>query len=192
MSAAGKPPVTQRVIDAAHDLFYAEGYEVTIDAIAQRASVAKPTVYVHFGSKEALIEAALEAASTQFFDELELEVARHPGDPAAQLLAPIDLLVAGLPDPAYRGCLCVNAAATFPDPGHPAHKVLRDLDQQLLEIWTGLAAQAGARQPDALARQLLLLFDGIKARGLTDSTGVAASDARDAARALLDHNRRGA
>jgi AcrR family transcriptional regulator len=190
MNAVGKPPVTQRVIDAARDLFYAQGYEVTVDTIAQRASVAKPTVYVHFGSKDALIEAVLEAASAEFFAQLELDVASYSGDPVARLLIPIDLLVAGLPDPAYRGCLCVNAAATFPDPGHPAHKVLRDLDQRLLEIWTDLAAQAGAGQPDVLARQLLLLFDGIKARGLTDGSGAAASDARAAARALLDHNRR--
>jgi AcrR family transcriptional regulator len=189
VNAAGKPPVSLRVIDAARDLFYAQGYEVTIDTIAQRASVAKPTVYVHFGSKEALIEAVLKDASTEFFGQLELAVAGHPGDPVAQLLTPIDLLVAGLPDPAYHGCLCVNAAATFPDPSHPAHKVLHDLDQRLLEIWTGLAAQAGASQPAALARQLLLLFDGIKARGLTDSSGAAAADARAAARVLLDHNR---
>ena len=186
----GKPPISQRVIDAARDLFYAQGYEVTIDAIAQRASVAKPTVYVHFGSKDALIQAVLESASAEFLSRLQLEVTMRSGDPAAQLLAPIDLLVADLPDPAYHGCLCLNAAATFPDPGHPAHQVLRDLDQRLLDTWTGLAARAGARQPDALARQLLLLFDGVKARGLTDNSGVAAGDARAAARALLDRSRR--
>ena len=186
----GKPPISQRVIDAARDLFYAQGYEVTIDAIAQRASVAKPTVYVHFGSKDALIQAVLESASAEFFSRLQLEVTRQSGDPAAQLLAPIDLLVADLPDPAYHGCLCLNAAATFPDPAHRAHQVLRDLDQRLLDTWAGLAAQAGARQPDALARQLLLLFDGVKASGLTDNSGVAAGDARAAARALLDRSRR--
>jgi AcrR family transcriptional regulator len=186
----GKPPIPQRVIDAARDLFYAQGYEVTIDMIAQRASVAKPTVYVHFGSKDALIQAVLESASAEFFSRLQVEVTRRSGDPAAQLLAPIDLLVAGLPDPAYHGCLCLNAAATFADPGHRAHQVLRDLDQRLLDTWTGLAARAGARQPDALARQLLLLFDGVKARGLTDNSGVAAGDARAAARALLDRSRR--
>jgi AcrR family transcriptional regulator len=185
----GKPPIDQRVIDAARDLFYAQGYEVSIETIAQRASVAKPTVYVHFGSKDALIQAVLESASAEFLGRLQLEVASRSGDPAAQLLAPIDLLVAGLPDPAYHGCLCLNAAATFPDPGHPAHQVLRDLDQRLLETWTGLAARAGASQPDALARQLLLLFDGVKARGLTDNSGVAAGDARAAARALLDRSR---
>jgi len=129
----------------------------------------------------------LESASAEFFRQLQLEVTRRSGDPAARMLAPIDLLVEGLPDPAYHGCLCLNAAATFPDPGHPAHQVLRDLDQRLLNTWTGLAAQAGARQPDALARQLLLLFDGIKARGLTDNSGAAAADARAAARALLGH-----
>ena len=88
----GKPPISQRVIDAARDLFYAQGYEVTIDTIAQRASVAKPTVYVHFGSKDALIQAVLESASAEFFSRLQLEVTRRSGDPATQLLAPIDLL----------------------------------------------------------------------------------------------------
>ena len=132
----------------------------------------------------------LESASVEFFSLLQQEVTRRSGDPAAQLLAPIDLLVAGLPDSAYHGCLCLNAAATFPDPAHPAHQVLRDLDQRLLETWTGLAARAGARPPDALARQLLLLFDGVKARGPTDNSGVAAGDARAAARALLDRSRR--
>jgi AcrR family transcriptional regulator len=187
VNAPGKLPIPQRIIDAARELFYAQGYEVTIDAIAQQASVAKPTIYVHFGSKDALVQAVLESASAEFFRQLQLEVTRRSGDPAARMLAPIDLLVEGLPDPAYHGCLCLNAAATFPDPGHPAHQVLRDLDQRLLNTWTGLAAQAGARQPDALARQLLLLFDGIKARGLTDNSGAAAADARAAARALLGH-----
>ena len=187
MNAPGKLPIPQRIIDAARELFYAQGYEVTIDAIAQQASVAKPTIYVHFGSKDALVQAVLESASAEFFRQLQLEVTRRSGDPAARMLAPIDLLVEGLPDPAYHGCLCLNAAATFPDPGHPAHQVLRDLDQRLLNTWTGLAAQAGARQPDALARQLMLLFDGIKARGLTDNSGAAAADARAAARALLGH-----
>jgi AcrR family transcriptional regulator len=185
-----KPPVSERVMDAARDLFYAEGYDVTVDAIAQRASVAKPTVYVHFGSKEALIEAVLEAASADFFGQLEREVAARPGDPVARLLTPIDMLTASLPDPAYHGCLCVNAAAAFPDPGHPAHRVLRDLNRRLLDTWATLAAQAGARRPGALARQLLLVFDGVKARGLTDSTGAAAEDARAAALALLDVSRR--
>ena len=185
MNSPGKPPIPQRVIDAARELFYAQGYEVTIDTIARRASVAKPTVYVHFGSKDALIKAVLESASDEFFRQLQREVARRSDDPAARLLAPIDLLVEGLPDPAYHGCLCLNAAATFPDPDHPARQVLRDLGQRLLDTWTDLAAQAGARQPDALARQLLLLFDGIKARGLTDNSGTAAADARAAARALL-------
>jgi AcrR family transcriptional regulator len=189
VNAPAKSLIPQRVINAARDLFYTQGYEVTIDAIAQRASVAKPTVYVHFGSKDALIQAVLESASAEFFSQLQLEVARRSGDPVAQLLAPIDLLSADLPDPAYHGCLCLNAAATFPDPGHPAHKVLRGLDLRLLDTWTGLAAQAGARQPDALARQLLLLFDGVKARGLTDNSGAATADARAAARALLGHSR---
>lgn len=190
MTDAGRPAITDRVIEAARDLFYAQGYDVSVDRIVQQASVAKPTVYAHFGSKDALIEAVLDAARTEFFDQLEVEIATRPGDPVAQLLAPIDLLVQDLPDASYHGCLCINAAATFPDPSHPAHRVLRDLNEQLLSVWTRLAARAGAKQPDVLARQMVLLFDGIKARGLTDHDGAAADDARAAVRILLNHNRR--
>jgi hypothetical protein len=48
-----------------------------------------------------------------------------------------------------------------------------------------LAADAGAASPAELARQLLLLYDGVKAIGLVDHSGVMARDARAAAVALL-------
>ncbi len=54
---------------------------------------------------------------------------------------------------------------------------------------TTLAAEAGAKDPVAFARQLLLLLGGIKTRGLVDFSGAAAADARASARVLLDHAR---
>jgi hypothetical protein len=40
-----------------------------------------------------------------------------------------------------------------------------------------------------LARQLLLLYDGVKTRGLADFSGAAAEDARAATSALLSADR---
>jgi len=176
----------ERLLRAAHELFYRDGYGVSIDAIADHADVAKPTVYVHFGSKEGLIEAVLRQASEQWFTDLDEELDRRSGQPLAQLMAPFDLLVADLPDPSYRGCVLVNAAATFCSSGHPAQQVLAAHDQRLRAVFERLAAAAGSARPTDLSRQLLLLFDGIKVKGIVDPSGAAAGDARAAAEALLN------
>jgi AcrR family transcriptional regulator len=178
-----------RLLDAAAELFYNEGYGVSVDSIADHAGLAKPTVYAHFKSKEALIEAVLQSRSDAFFADLDDELERRDGDPRRQLLAPFELLVAGLPDPSYHGCLCVNSAATFLSREHPAHRVLLDHEQRILATFERLAAAGGAADPALLARQLVLLYDGVKTRGLTDYSGAAAGDACSAATALLETGR---
>ncbi len=82
-------------------------------------------------------------------------------------------------------CLCVNSAATFLSREHPSVKELEALDRRMGETFERLATEAGAREPARLARQLLLLYGGIKERGLTDHTGAFAEDARAAAATLL-------
>jgi AcrR family transcriptional regulator len=178
--------IRERLLTAARDLFYADGYGVSVDAIAERAAVAKPTVYAHFGSKEALIAAVLQFVDEQWFAELGAELERRAGDPHDELLAPFDLLVQDLPDPAYRGCILINTAATFCTPDHPSRRALAAHHERMLELFEHLAADAGAARPDDLARQLLLLYNGVKAQGLTDTSGAAAHDARAAAAALVE------
>jgi AcrR family transcriptional regulator len=182
---ARRPPTRDRLLQAALDLFYADGFDVSVDAIAEHADVAKPTVYAHFRSKEALIDAVLQSASDDWFANLDAELERRKGDPLAQLLAPFDLLVAGLPDPAYHGCILVNGAATFCPAEHPTHRVLAAHHQRMLDAFGRLTAAAGAARPAEVARQLLLLYDGVKARGLVDHSGAAADDARAAVPLLL-------
>ncbi|MEU7747141.1 TetR/AcrR family transcriptional regulator [Nonomuraea sp. NPDC049158] len=178
-------PARDRLLKAARELFYADGYGVSVDAITDRAHVAKPTVYAHFKSKDELIGTMLTSACEEWFTELNAELEQRDGDPLAQLLAPFDLLTASLPDPAYHGCILVNSAAAFLSADHPAHHALATHDERMLTLFEHLAAKAGAAKPADLARQLLVLYDGVKARGLVDNTGGAARDARTAAAALL-------
>jgi len=50
----------ERLLDAANDLFYAEGVQtVGVDRIIERAGVAKASLYNLFGSKEELVAAYL-------------------------------------------------------------------------------------------------------------------------------------
>jgi AcrR family transcriptional regulator len=59
LSAGAK--VSRRLVDAATELFQTRGFaEVTVSDIAERAGVAKGSVYRHFPSKEAVFAAAIE------------------------------------------------------------------------------------------------------------------------------------
>ena len=50
----------QRILDAAADLFVHYGYDkTTVANIASRAGVSKGTIYLHFGSKDELLEALI-------------------------------------------------------------------------------------------------------------------------------------
>jgi AcrR family transcriptional regulator len=65
------------VIAAAHDLFAARGYgATTIDDIAHRAGVSKPTVFTAVGSKAALLSAVRDVAMAG--DDLPVAVAERP------------------------------------------------------------------------------------------------------------------
>jgi AcrR family transcriptional regulator len=183
--AKTRPGPRERLLAAARELFYSEGYGVSVDAIATHAQVAKPTVYAHFQSKEALIEAVLRDADEEWFRDLDAELDRRAGDPVARLLAPFDLLVRDLPDANYHGCILVNSAATFHASEHPARSVLALHEQRMVDYFRRLGSEADASDPQALARQLLLLYTGLKAHGLVDPSGIAAADARAAAEALI-------
>ncbi|WP_406343994.1 TetR/AcrR family transcriptional regulator [Streptomyces sp. NBC_00648] len=65
--------VKRRAIEeAALAEFLAGGYSaVSVDAIASRAGVSKPTVYKHFGSKERLFLAVIGAVLNGAYEELE-------------------------------------------------------------------------------------------------------------------------
>jgi len=49
----------RRILDAAEEVFAAEGLSVPIDAVAERACVGVGTLYRHFPTKEALFEAIM-------------------------------------------------------------------------------------------------------------------------------------
>lgn len=53
-----KEDVRRKILDAAHDLFETQGYEnVTMRAVADAIEYSPTTIYLHFESKDALVEA---------------------------------------------------------------------------------------------------------------------------------------
>jgi hypothetical protein len=53
-------------------------------------------------------------------------------------------------------------------------------------LFAGLAREAGAKEPDRLAQQLMLLYDGVSVSGQMEHDPSAASAARAVATTLLD------
>jgi AcrR family transcriptional regulator len=70
----------QRILDAAEEIFAAEGVAVPIDAVAERAGLGVGTLYRHFPNKEALLEAiVVDRISALVATAKEFELAEDPG-----------------------------------------------------------------------------------------------------------------
>ena len=172
----------QRILDTAADLFFREGYRaVGIDTIIERSGVAKMTLYRPFSSKNELINAFIEQTIEQFWIWFEQAISEHPDSPRAQLVAIFETLASIVADPAFYGCSCLQTAVEFPQLEHPAHQIALQFKQSIHARFLALATQAGARQPEMLADQLLLLMDGTlmqgRMRGSFDSVHAVAQAA---------------
>jgi AcrR family transcriptional regulator len=80
------PAKVKRIIDAAIQLFAERPYhEVRMDDIAERAKVAKGTLYLHFKDKDDLYRALMLEGLNGLAARME-ECSRGPGSPAEKLL----------------------------------------------------------------------------------------------------------
>ncbi|MBR9911096.1 MAG: TetR/AcrR family transcriptional regulator [Gammaproteobacteria bacterium] len=66
----------RRICDAAADLFVSQGFSAaTVDAIAERAQISKPTFFNYFASKQAVLQELIQVTDNQFvqyiMDELQ-------------------------------------------------------------------------------------------------------------------------
>ncbi|HQR81191.1 MAG TPA: TetR/AcrR family transcriptional regulator [Actinomycetota bacterium] len=184
--SADASPARERILDSAFRLFYARGIRaVGVDLIIAESGVAKATFYKHFPSKDDLVLAYLDRVDDIWTGQLREAAAAAGTDPADQLVGMFDALRSACRRPGYRGCAFINAAAESA-PGTPIHE-RTVAHKAAVRAWArGLARQAGARDPKALARSLTLLLDGGLASGSLDAGQDAPRVAKASARALVD------
>ncbi|WP_051736586.1 TetR/AcrR family transcriptional regulator [Pseudonocardia halophobica] len=173
------------MLAVADQLFYERGiHAVGVDTIVARADTAKTTLYGHFGSKDALVDAYLQRRSQLWQEHVEAEIAASDSGPAARILRVFEVLGRSLAEPGFRGCPFINACAEFAD-DHAAAATARAHRRWLHGVFARLADQAGAADPELLATQLGMLYDGSMVAAHVDSDRAAATTARAAAAALL-------
>lgn len=153
--------VRERILRTASELFYKEGARaVGVDLIVERAGVAKTSLYRYFRTKDDLVAAFLEREDEQFWQQWDDVAQRHRVDARAELEAHMHWIGKRLGRKNYRGCPQLNMAAEFPDAEHPARLVALSHKQKLRMRLKGIAERLGARTPEDLAAQLLLIVNG--------------------------------
>lgn len=182
------PPLTRgarRILEVASELFYWRGiHAVGVDTIAAESGVTKRTLYDRFGSKDNLVAAYLAARDRRWRERVTARLEAAPPDPVARVLVPFDVLPGWLA-PATRGCGFVNAFAELPDPEHPGRRIVVAEKAWLRDLFHDLLVEAGARDPDVLAAQLLTLHEGAIVTHAVAGDTRAVAGARSAAEALL-------
>jgi len=179
-----RQPARARLLAAADELFYQEGVQsVGIDKVIERAGVAKASLYGNFSGKDDLVRAYLDARHEARRLAIQAKLALHEA-PRDKLLSVFDVIADSFAKPNYRGCPFIRASAEMPAEAS-GRQVVRDARAWTRELFSGLAKQAGAADPELLARQLHLLYDGAAASAQMDGDRAAAPVAAKAAAALL-------
>ena len=176
----------ERILDAVSPLLYREGMRgVGVDALVAATGLGKATVYRHFGSKDLLVEAFLRRRDLAWRRWLAEAVDERTGGGEAPILAVFGALGEWFASADFRGCAFINTAAEIALPGHPALEAVREHKRLLREYLRSLADAQGARDPDALADDVLLLVEGAIVTAQIEGSPAAAERARRAAAILV-------
>lgn len=181
-----RPSKRDELVREALRIFYRDGFHATgMDLLSAETGISKTTMFKHFRSKEELILAVLRLRDEEFRNWLFRRMA-EAGAPGAQLRAMFDALAEWFASPEFRSCMFIKAASEYPDPAHPIHAQAAEHKRLLFLQLEKIAAAAGAEDPAALARALLLLKEGAIVTAHLGHEADPAADAGAAAVALLE------
>jgi AcrR family transcriptional regulator len=161
----GAPQIAprDRILASARELFYRHGIRaVGVDAIAEAAATNKMTLYRHFGSKDELIAAYLRELAREGDEVFEGLARSYPGDPEAQLEGWVRHVEKILTSGGDHGCAIANAAVELREIEHPARQIIEDYKLRKRNRLVGLFRDAGYDEPELLADEVFLLFEGAR------------------------------
>jgi AcrR family transcriptional regulator len=173
----------------ARDLFYRRGiHPVGVELIAESARTNKMTLYRHFASKEELVVEyvrELAAEGDAVWDRIAEE---HPKDPQAMLDAWVSYVEDVLTNRFERGCALANAAVEL-QADHPARAIIEAYKRRKRDRLVRLFRDANYREPELLADEVFLLFEGARI-SIQCGSGGPASRVVPMLRDLLGRSRR--
>jgi AcrR family transcriptional regulator len=165
MDRRARPETREAILERAVDLASAEGLEgLSIGRLATETGMSKSGLFRHFGSKQELQLAAIEAGARRFVAEV-VRPALDAEEGTPRLRALCEQYVGHLERQVFSGgCFWGAVSAEFDDRPGP----VRDRVRGALEAWAGeLARQAeiaGVEDPERLAFEIISLGQGANSR----------------------------
>ncbi|WP_405825704.1 TetR/AcrR family transcriptional regulator [Streptomyces sp. NBC_01390] len=184
MTTEVKASTRERLLEAAATLTYREGVGIGVEALCKAAGVSKRSLYQLFESKDELLAATLKERSAAYVATL-VPAADDGRSPRERILHVFEQVESQAGAPEFHGCRYLAVQIELKDRSHPASRVAHGIKANLTAFFRAEAEQGGANDPDLLARQLSLVFDGASARagiGADELTGLIIPTAT----ALLD------
>jgi AcrR family transcriptional regulator len=176
----------RNVLEVATRLFYQRGIRaVGMDTVVKECGVGNATIYRQFPTKDALATAYVQGRADAWFERMR-QVADECDEPREKLMAVFRVLAEDTAGATYRGCPMLNTNTEFPEGNHPAHLVAVGHKQQVRDWFQSLAAEAGVRDPDELAEELLIVLNGAYATGAVLDGALYGRRALNLARRLVD------
>jgi AcrR family transcriptional regulator len=187
MTTKVKQSPRERLLEAAATLTYRDGVGIGVEALCKAAGVSKRSMYQLFESKDELLAASLKERAAAFGASL-LPAADDGRSPRERIQYVFERVESQAGAAEFRGCRYLAVQIELKDQTHPASQVAHQIKANLTAFFRSEAEQGGASDPDLLARQLILVFDGASARagiqadnltGLIAPTVVTLLDAAD-------------
>jgi AcrR family transcriptional regulator len=176
VSRSAKVPMRERIVEAATELFYAQGLRaVSADKIIAQVGITKVTFYRHFPTKDDLIVAYVERRAKWERDGIA-QARQAAGDVPGVFRILAGAIGAESCRPGFRGCPFINAAAEYPDPEHPVRRVVDAHRRWFRQVIADLLDEINVPDSARVADELVMLRDGAMVSGyLSDPSAVAAA-----------------
>lgn len=186
MISSMNSPMRERLIEAATELFYAQGLRaVSVDKVIDLASTTKVTFYRHFKSKDDLVVAYLERRAALERDGIGEAIKQGGGDVDVTLRAISEAIGIIACAPGFRGCPFINAAAEYPDADSPIRKAVDAHRRWNRTAFEQLIAPLGITDAAEVADDLMLIRDGAMVAGYLDQPANVAASFLRSSRAVI-------
>ncbi len=155
--------VRERIIKAASELFYFQGYNQTgINQIIAEAGVAKASMYQHFRSKEEIAVAYLKGRHFMWMGKLN-ECVERKNHKDGKVLGCFDYLTEWLTEVDFRGCGWQNIIADLPE-DHTKIKAQAVFHKNEFRDWIHNVLKEenkySNKQGENLGDEILILIEG--------------------------------
>lgn len=175
-----------RILKAAAEVFTRRGIHAAgINEIVQAAGASKLTVYKNFGSKDGLVEAVL-TDRTRRVRAWQNHAVEQAGTGREKILAVFDLIASWYVEAGFRGCAMMNAATEDRGQDGAPRRLAQDHLTFYRDLFRRLLTEAGARDPETTARQLLIVLEGATLISAVDRDPGLGAQARVIVETLLD------